>query len=317
MTFISIKNNLVNNSSQYALSWQRSLDSFAPQKDLISRVVGGSLSAVADVFIDTLKTPAQGLEHIKTAVKQLFYARTSGQGYSYKNFVWRNNFTSNIEDPSIHSVKGSLLYTEAAISQAIFTVPTTILAVAKLVHQLGGHFFYTDKTYSIGLRSERENSPPAWVHICRTGVEEDGKNLQDMLYKWTRSFTKQTETHKPDNVSPRLLSPFIAFADVVLDTLSPLAGTIETVCRTVAHLFGALTGHEDSSLRKVIVHTDLAFFKASQTASAVLMAVPKFLQKTCAILYDPEHAYSIRAFSSPENSETFNTREKTIQLRYV
>jgi hypothetical protein len=90
----------------------------------------------------------------------------------------------------------------------------------------------------------------------------------------------------------RIIAPFKALGDTLLDTISAPLAAIDHLARAILNTLGCLFVKE-YSLRNALGHWELSLMLSAKTIALVAMSPIKFVYQTCAIWYNPQEAQTI------------------------
>jgi hypothetical protein len=175
------------------------------------------------------------------------------------------------------SVKKALFYAEKAVSSLIQTPLSILPAPVQYVQQVSAAFFDPNKASPINAVPTLQTSSYAKNFFA---------SAQNKLY-----VEEGAPRFSPLTMS--IVSPILSLADVFLDVLAPIASAVEKLARAVMQLAGALF-YKSCSIKGAIYLTKEALQEISNAAAALTLSPLKFCYQTCAIIYDPTKAVSIR-----------------------
>jgi hypothetical protein len=199
------------------------------------------------------------------------------------------NFLGSLFDSEC-SVRNALFYAEKAVSNLIHTPLSILPTPAQYVQQAVATFFDPKAVLPAN------KIPTLQTDSYTKQFKQFVAKMQDALYG-----EEKDPTLNP--IAARLISPFLSFTDVFLDTLAPMIAAIEKLARAVIQLACALF-HKDCSIKGAIYCTKDSLKEIANIGGALALFPFKFLYQTCAIIYDPVETLSIRNFTEVENEES-------------
>lgn len=226
-------------------------------------------AACFDIGLETIKPPLQAIEGLALVIINLL-----GKMFCFEECT----------------IKGSLLSAEKSLTFAAVSPATFALAPVKLFyHVIESLFISNIHSYSSASQiwSVMHSASPDDRHLPELAattaiVEKSAAAIQDQIY---HGFGTSIRKHPYCGL---LLSPLVALADTLVDTLKLPLAAIECVALAVINLLGTLFCSKTWTLKGCLICIEKAAIYAARIPVAVLLAPLQFIYQTVAILSDPK-----------------------------
>jgi hypothetical protein len=199
-----------------------------------------------------------------------------------------------------YSVQNSIFYLEKSIAHIIDTPLAALASSYQYIYQVFSIAF--DQKNALSFKELSKS-----MQIAFEPSDLMARAIYDNQLELYLPPEDVEETDQPYFSSwiYRCISPMIAFIDVTLDTLSPIADSVESIFYATKQLFGAIARKPEHSIKGSIYFINKAHISISKAVAAIVMSPIKLVYQTCAIIQDPINISTIAGPLEEEEIQDF------------